>query len=321
MENKNKKKLEIVYPKAGLRKRGEAFILDFLLLALLSLLLFTLFNMLIPHFPSYQSVLKERKEIEENSSLYTSEGKSISEEVKDDSRYTTFEMKKEYLSEHLEEFYTSSYVTEENVNSYNTRKREAKDASSLPLFLEKDNKIIENNVVPEELYDFYYTEASEYAPSCLFNSSSYTETVRKMSLAQILNVFVSVSISFTLLYLVLPLTFFSRGRCTLGRRLFHLGYVEVTAFNPKASKYVLRFFFEYFFFLILDVAAFLLPFLISLGMTFFSKRGQSLTDYVFNEYLVNFKDEDIYKDYSEYLDRKSSSSSEMKLENQDLELK
>ena len=65
--------------------------------------------------------------------------------------------------------------------------------------------------------------------------------------------------------------------------------------------------------------SFLLPVFVSIGMMYFTKTNQNLSEYVFNVYLVDSKDDEIYFDYLDYQDKKESSK-KVSVEHKDLRL-
>ena len=314
---------ELEYNKAKIYKRFFAAFIDLFCVFLMTFILFSLTNMVLPHIESYSSLVEKRNNLLDESHLYDENYLVITDVITDEKEFPTFNSKKDYLSEHIEEFYNSSLYFDdlsEIKEEYDKRRIEYR-YNGIKLFdYNENNEIIELNVSPEYLTNFYIEEVNNYCLKYLFNNIDYVETTRIISLVSILNFACWLILMVTLFYLVFPLWIFKRGRLTIGKRIFSIGLIDGNALNITNSKYILRFLFILFIMFILSFFSFLLPIFVSIGMMLISKRQQDLVDYIFNNYVVDIKDSEIYLDYLEYLD-KNNIDKKLSIETKDLNLK
>lgn len=314
---------ELEYNKAKIYKRFFAAFIDLFCVFLMTFILFSLTNMVLPHIESYSSLVEKRNNLLDESHLYDENYLVITDVIADEKEFPTFNSKKDYLSEHIEEFYNSSLYFDdlsEIKEEYDKRRIEYR-YNGIKLFdYNENNEIIELNVSPEYLTNFYIEEVNNYCLKYLFNNIDYVETTRIISLVSILNFACWLILMVTLFYLVFPLWIFKRGRLTIGKRIFSIGLIDGNALNITNSKYILRFLFILFIMFILSFFSFLLPIFVSIGMMLISKRQQDLVDYIFNNYVVDIKDSEIYLDYLEYLD-KNNIDKKLSIETKDLNLK
>lgn len=314
---------ELEYNKAKIYKRFFAAFIDLFCVFLMTFILFSLTNMVLLHIESYSSLVEKRNNLLDESHLYDENYLVITDVIADEKEFPTFNSKKDYLSEHIEEFYNSSLYFDdlsEIKEEYDKRRIEYR-YNGIKLFdYNENNEIIELNVSPEYLTNFYIEEVNNYCLKYLFNNIDYVETTRIISLVSILNFACWLILMVTLFYLVFPLWIFKRGRLTIGKRIFSIGLIDGNALNITNSKYILRFLFILFIMFILSFFSFLLPIFVSIGMMLISKRQQDLVDYIFNNYVVDIKDSEIYLDYLEYLD-KNNIDKKLSIETKDLNLK
>lgn len=314
---------ELEYNKAKIYKRFFAAFIDLFCVFLMTFVLFSLTNMVLPHIESYSSLVEKRNNLLDESHLYDENYLVITDVITDEKEFPTFNSKKDYLSEHIEEFYNSSLYFDdlsEIKEEYDKRRIEYR-YNGIKLFdYNENNEIIELNVSPEYLTNFYIEEVNNYCLKYLFNNIDYVETTRIISLVSILNFACWLILMVTFFYLVFPLWIFKRGRLTIGKRIFSIGLIDGNALNITNSKYILRFLFILFIMFILSFFSFLLPIFVSIGMMLISKRQQDLVDYIFNNYVVDIKDSEIYLDYLEYLD-KNNIDKKLSIETKDLNLK
>lgn len=318
------KKIEVEYTKATIGKRLLASLVDFFCLFFIAFVIYSLSNMAYEKTSSYQGLLSTREEIKLESGLYTEDGTLIVEYATSDTSFTSYEERKDYLSQKIDAFYLNEKFFDLSNNTskadYEERKLEYKTDDETFLFEEQDGKVVERNVKPEELFSFYSDEVNNYCLKYLFNSDGYSYTTRMIFIVSVVIFLISLIVSYTIFYLIFPLTFLKRGRQTLGMKLFNISLIGYNALNITTGKYVGRFFFNLLIMVILDFFSFLLPMIVSVSMMYFTKTNQNLTNYVFNDYAVDTKDDDVYLNYLEYLDKKSTST-QAKLENQDLVIK
>jgi len=108
-----------------------------------------------------------------------------------------------------------------------------------------------------------------------------------------------------LVYFV-PTLFFRRGRKTLGRALYRIGYVDPKCFSPSFWRNLLRFVILLFAELILSIFTFGLPLLISFTVMVFSKKKQNFPDYVLGLVEIDNSKQKIYYNKIDALSDKAS---------------
>lgn len=313
-------KKEVVYTKAKLGRRLLGHFIDLGLLFLASLILFAVMNTIVTNSNWYKGKLDELTEIKNDSKLYI-EGQLATSYVLNEEKYPTNEDKKNELSWRIVDFYHNiTYFSDDKAyQEYNTRRLNAK-SDGAPLFKQEGGIIIENNVDDTSLYEFYEKEIEEHSVGYLVNNVTYFYLTRLSFLTSIVEIVVVTSFNFVIMYLVLPLTCFKRGRQTIGMKLEKIGLISIRADNITTGVYVGRFFFMYFVFLPINFVSFLIPSIVSTSMMYFTKTNSSLPNYIFNDYMVDVTNQDIYLNCLE----REESENKIKaasIENKDFKLK
>ena len=311
---------EIVYTKAKLGRRLISHFFDLGILFLCVAIGFTITNSIITNTKWYKAKQEELVSMRNESKLYD-EGVVITSVSADDEKLPSYEAKKEYLATRIDEFYHSTTYFEDLTvyGEYQTRKLEAVDGN-LHLFVLDGENIVENNVSHELLYNFYKEEVDSHALAYLMTNDRYFNLTRFSFWTTVWSIVILTVVFFTLFYLIFPLFIFKRGRQTIGMKLEKIALVNVRAVNVPAWTYVLRFLFMLVVFVFLDFGAFLIPAFVSMGMMYGSKTNSSLANYVFNDYMVDITNQDIYLDEAER-EYKEEERKKISLENRDLTLK
>ena len=318
MENNEVK--EVVYTKAKLGRRLISHFFDLGILFLSIAIGFSISNSIVTNTKWYEAKQEQLVSMRNESKLYD-EGVVITTVSADDEKLPSYEEKKTYLSVRIEEFYHNATYFE-NLTVYEedkTRKLEAVDGN-LHLFIKDGDNIVENNVSHELLYNFYKDEVNDHALAYLVNNDTYFNLTRFAFWTTVWSFVILTVVFFTLYYLIFPLFIFRRGRQTIGMKLEKIALVNVRAVNIPAWTYVLRFLFMLVVFVFLDFGAFLIPAFVSMGMMYGSKTNSSLANYVFNDYMVDITNQDIYLDEAER-EYKEEERKKISLENRDLTLK
>lgn len=301
---------EVEYVKPKLYRRWFSFLIDAVLTLLVGMVLFSLSSFIVQKTPSYVLLVQERGEIQKSTSIYDQDGNLLIltvEKSKD-----PVEEKKNTLYQAVESFYRDfSYFSDRNAyyQDYQNRKKEAKTEKGNPMFVydgETENYIEQADVLTKDYYDFYYREIDRYLVSYLSLNPRYRKITVDLFLIFVLSLFLSMTVSFILFFLVVPLIL-KRGHKTIGMYLFHLSFVSVEALNVTTLKFILRFVLEFFIGYLLSIFTFFLPLLVSLTMMHLSKAGQDFFDYVTNTYVVDTSKRDVYLDYSEFRSRQEQS--------------
>ncbi len=320
------KKIEVVYTKAKLGKRMLAHIIDVGSLFVLGVLLFTGLHYVNISLPYYSQKTAELSQAKNESGIYINDTNLIQYMDSHSGEYSDYTSRKNLLSTRIDAFYSNTtYFSSDLVKTeYRQRKVAAKatiEGTQVEIFVKNEGNVEEKEGISAEVfYNFYKAEYENYTLAYLVNNPTYLRLTQFAFLSEVVVVIIAVTISFALVYLILPLTAFKRGRQTLGMKLNKIGLITVRAINEPAYVYIGRFFFNYLIFIPLNFVSFLIPSFVSLGMMFFSKTNSSLTSYVFNDYMV---DVDLKKIYMNEAEREFAEEElkKIRLENKDLVLK
>lgn len=320
MEQANNK-IEVVYKKGKIGKRMLAYFIDIGLLIMSTLIMLSIINIPITSSPWYKSKEAELVQLRNDSGLYEN-GINIVDYVSTNSDYSSYEEKKNFLSERIDNFYkNTTYFNdlEKIKNDYETRKLEAKK-DGVNLFVKEDGEVKENAVSPELLYNFYVDETQNYTYAYLMRNANYFYLTRVSFLVTVVEFISLFTLFFIVYFLILPLTCFKRGRQTIGMKLEKIGLISVKAVNITAGKYVGRFVFNYFVFFVLNFVGFLIPSIVSVTMMYVNKTNSNLPNYVFNDYAVDVTDKTIYLNALERAESEFKLQ-EISLENKDFTIK
>ena len=321
MEETRNKKIEVVYKKAKLGKRMFAYFVDISLLLLTSFIMFSIINIPVTNSSWFKSKQNELVQLRNESGLYI-DGINIIDYVDESEEYPSYEDKKNFLSIRIDTFYQNqTYITDiaKTNKEYESRKLKAKK-NGANLFIQEDDKVVENAVSAEFLYNFYVDELSNYTFAYLTINGNYFYLTRLSFFVSVIE-FVSIfTFAFIVYFLILPLTCFRRGRQTIGMKIEKIGLVSIHAVNISGGKFVGRFVFNYVVFTFLNFVGFLIPSIISISMMYLNKTNSNLPNYVFNDYAVDVTDKSIYLNS---LEREESEFTlqEMTIENKDFTLK
>ena len=324
MEQVENNKIEVVYHKPKMGKRLLAYFMDIGLFLLTTFILFSIINIPVTKSKWYLRNENELIQLRNESGLYE-KGTIIYDYLSNQKDMTDFE-KKTIISERIDAFYQNpTYIS--NISKmqeqYNKRKLNA-TSKGVHLFItdpEDETQIIENpTVVYLKLFNFYKNEISEYSEAYLIKNPTYFEHIKFKFLTTVVEFIIIMSVTYTLYFLIFPLAIFRRGRQTIGMKLEKIGLITVRADNITAGKFVLRFFFNLGVFIILDFIAFLIPAIVSMTMMFINKTNQNLVNYVFNDYVVDVTNQQIYLNAAER-EESTFKLQEISIENKDFRLK
>src|SRR5574344_491401 len=191
-------------------------------------------------------------------------------------------------------------------------------------FYDDNNDLTYNeksNLIDEKLN--YYFNLETYFPdnvavSYLTRSEAYYNIAKQIVIIDSIFLIACYLFPIIIFFYIMPLIF-RRGHTTLGQKIFKIGIVNFDGLNCKFSKFTLRFLFFFFIEIILSLIAFLIPLIVSFSMLGFSKRRQTLHDYVLNTYAVDISQDYIYLNLSEYENAKENKEKIM-IENSDIKL-
>ena len=321
MEETSNNKIEVVYKKAKLGKRMLAYFIDIGLLFISTFLLLSIINIPITHSGWYKSKQEELVQLRNDSGLYI-DGINIVDYVNDNEKYPSYEEKNSEISKSIDSFYKNpTYIDDitKTQKEYDNRRLSAKK-DGVNLFVKNEDKVVENAVSPQYLYDFYVDELSNYTFAYLTTNTNYFYLTRFAFLVSAIEFVSLFTLFFVVYFLVLPLTCFKRGRQTIGMKIENVGLISIKAVNITVGKYIGRFVFNYFVFFILNFVGFLIPSIVSITMMFVNKTNSNLPNYVFNDYAVDVTDQRIYLNSLERAESEFKLQ-EISIENKDFTLK
>ena len=315
-------KQEVIYTKARVGRRMLAHIIDFGIFTLIAIGLFTLFHVTMRYSSYYQGKFNALQVLRDESGLYVGD-QQVTEYIKDSKKYPTYTEKKDELAARLEKFYHSkTYFGESTValDGYHARQLDA-TYKGTNLFVENDeHKIVENGLAPVRYYKFYSSEIDNHALGYMLKNREYYSLVRFTFLSAIVEAVIAIFLSYTTFYYILPATCFKLGRQTIGMKLEKIALISVRADNETFGIFTLRSLFNFFIFFPINFVSFLLPTFISLTMMFVNKTNSSLSNYVFNDYMVDISNQEIY--FNEF-EREYAQEhiTEASIENKDFKIK
>ena len=150
--------------------------------------------------------------------------------------------------------------------------------------------------IGDTLIDNYLVKNFPILRECIRNEGKYVLFIE----------FPSAYITSAILVFFIPTLIFRRGRKTLGRLLYRIGYVDPKYFSPGFWRNLLRFVILLFAEIILSLATFGIPFIISFSVMVFSKRKQNFPDYIVGVVEVNNVKQKIYYNKIDALSDKAS---------------
>lgn len=301
-------KVEVEYTKGKLSRRVAAFILDLFIIAITTFTIYALANMGFRNASFYKNAMATMDSIKIESGIYV----TYQEQVVDIVTYVETEEipgtenKKTFIANRLEAFYLNDAFFADLVEyeKYQNRKLDY-TVDSQTLFY-KDGDVVKekSGVNPSLLLTFYEDEFNYHAKAFLYLNTDYTNANKTLFTTAIVILVCSMFLTYTIFVLVLPLTVFKRGRQTCGMKMSKVAYIGVDAVNIPTGKYIGRFFFSFFYYCVLNFVGFLIPTIVTASMMFASKTNQTVDEYVFNDYVVDVSNQDIYLDYFDYIDHK-----------------
>jgi len=333
---KKEKKVEetkVSYSRPKFWHRCLANLVDFFIFAITTLLLFMATRAIVQSTDSYKALLTKLDQIQLNSGLYR---RAVSEDsptknidiiyyidtyIKDGPWGSEFDTDVDDSPKYNNGLCIKSIKTfinycQENCSSeryndllvYYDEARLNPTYNDVHYFIKDDHgEVVVNTALsgdPTNL-KLYYTNI--YKPfiedKCIpfldANVPAYREISRTdFNLLVFLELPVAYTLAAILVYFVPPL-FFRRGRMTLGKALYHIGLIDTRLLAPTFPRFLARFAIFFFGELILSLASFGIPYIISFSMMAFSKKKQGFPDYMLRLLEVDTSKADIYLDYVE----------------------
>ncbi len=202
-------------------------------------------------------------------------------------------------------FYSNESFYVEHKDFGMAKYNERKLASEL-FMLENDKYVTTEKATFTTLEKFYLEEYDQALKFLSIDNECLTLS-RKITVATVVEVLVSLTIPFLIFYLILPLCL--KNGATLGKKLMGVGVASRRdGFAPKKSQILIRFLVFYIFEFILSIFTLGIPLFVTFTMMFFSKEKICIHDYLAATICVDtkqcliFKNEEEFKDYHLHVD-------------------
>ena len=150
--------------------------------------------------------------------------------------------------------------------------------------------------IGDTLIDNYLVTNFPELKECMKNEGKYVAFIE----------FPSAYVTSAILVFFVPTLFFARGRKTLGRALYRIGYLDPKCYSPSFARNLLRFVIVSFAEIILPIFTFGLPLLISFTVMVVSKKKQNFPDYVLGLTEIDNSKQKIYYNKIDALSDKAS---------------
>jgi uncharacterized RDD family membrane protein YckC len=300
--------MEVTYEKASYNHRIFAFLIDLAVTFILGSLIAWGFYSMMPNFPFYQSASETYDNLQLESGLYVQNGAAISKIDKYYESTAKDEANAHYESALVSFYQNKMFFSDPSAGSalYREQKVGAKalvDSKGETYWVVNTNGDVvrKEGITDEALNAFYVSALEDHAYAYLTNNVDYVNASRTLTWSGLISIPIALNITLVFVSLVIPLCF-SRGKKTLGKMIFHLAVLNVHACSVSWGHYLLRFLFLLLIEVDLSLVSFGIPLIVSFSMFVFSKRGQSLHDYVCNTYVVDSSTQSIYINQHEYED-------------------
>ncbi len=297
-ENKN---IEFSYDRVSIMRRISAALFDFFVSFICGFILLFLTIFILSKVPSLQDASALRVEIATMSGLYGTYDGTYQRYVEYvDSLDLSYDEKSALLDECLNKFFSNEDFVIDGSDIYLEIKTLSTDEDGNFIFTSEGDRIFVNDDYDEEYY-YFYVSVFQTALNYLSGNKVYSAETSFLYISYISGIVITFLVPIGFFYIVIPL-FFKRNRQTFGMKIVKIALVNVDGLSLKIGKYLGRACFFFIVEVILSLAAFLVPLLLSIGMLVLMKSHQTLHDYVFNTYCVNLDRGKIFFDYQEYQD-------------------
>lgn len=305
---------EVTLNKAKYSSRLYASALDFFIMTLLALLGVILTQKIFMNVPYYKQAGETINEIERKSHLYAmnKDGSLVILSkfltVTDESQLPEINTR---LDNSLKEFYKDPmFFDQSDPNSGITLYNIERIKSELFIYTTDEHTDVapKQGVGQPALYSFYCGAMEKTAMSYLIQYPGYVEASKTLNLTFIFCILlIPIVLSATICEYIVPLCL-KRGRKTFGKWLLRIGVTDSRGLSPKLGRFTCRFLFFLFIEVLLGIISFGIPIIISFSMFVFSKKSQSLHDYVTNTYVVDTSDNRIFMNEKEYFEKMEEAS-------------
>lgn len=300
--------IKIEYKRPRFHRRVLANFVDATIFVVIAFFLFLGVKSIVEQTSAYQEASSYINEVHIKSKLYVEKDGSVYDVVtyygsNNDINASEY---KRLLSNSITDFITymgtvsseSQKLVIDDYDSY--RLDESLEYKGVPCFIMQDENIIENpdcklthKGYAEDVYARYIDErALGYLVTEVPNLAAKTHLLSYLML--FVDVPIAVIISGLLCYLLPPLTFFRRGRRTLGKALYKIGVVDKNCLNLKTGTFLARFAISFFIVIVLSLVTLGVPLFISFSMMAFTKERRGFADYMLTLTEIDTTNDKIY---------------------------
>lgn len=291
---------EVTYIRAKYTTRLFAFAFDLLCMAITTLLLMIAVQAMLNVSPWYTNMSKVSNDLIAESCLYEKVDGSYILITK---KYTASDeagaktVNNEHYAPALDKFYKldTFFPNGDGMEKYNKEKVES------GYFVLVEGKVVRKSDVTEtNLYAFYRKAISTTAVGYMSKNVNYINASRGLFFSFLfIDLLIPIVVSTLIFELMFPFIF-KHGRKTLGKLIFKIGVTDAQGLSPTIGRFLLRYLFFLFIEIILSIASFLIPLIVSFSMMAFSKKSQSLHDYVIGTYVIDDSNTKICMNKIEY---------------------
>lgn len=290
---------EVVLP--PITRRVVAFVIDAFISIFVAVCLFAFVSPYAASiFVNYEEVSNLYRQRLEDSGLYIETTTNLVELVTDiyteDEKNNKHEEYYHALDKAITGFYTNpdfytQFENEENINMSIESYIDSKNSSGY--FLDS-TKIYENDsdvtmIATKAKLKIFFESEFEKALNFLSLDNDCLDYARTITTTNILQIVFSVTISFSVFYLIVPIC--TKYRQTLGKKLMNIAIVSRnTGLLATKIQILIRFISFYLIEVLLSVFILALPLLISFTMLFFSKSRVALHDYFSATLCVDYRE-------------------------------
>ncbi len=310
-ETKENKTLE--YFKAPFGKRMVAIIIEILLLSFGTFAFAFCSRLIVEKMPLYTNSFDTYMQISKDSGLYICDSSTENNLVTLTEYYgsKSYEEQNTKIGDALDKFYTLEEFFSQNKSdeSYGPNiyyKQKIGDTriganEGINYFLLDALGIPQKNPsFTEEKMNSFYLTAYDRAVSYIQNNESYVQARNVLTIyINLVLIPLSITLSFLIFELLIPLTLGRRGKQTLGMKSMKLSLLSSNALSCKSGRFLVRQMIQLFLIILLSLVSFGIPLIISFSMMLFRKDGQSLHDYLAGTYMVDSSEQSVYLTYEE----------------------
>lgn len=310
-EKKETKTLE--YYKAPFGKRMVSIVIEILLLAFGTFAFLFSSRLVVEKMPLYTDSFDTYVRISKDSGLYICNKETENNLVTLTEYYgsKSYEIQNTNIEDALTAFYTLEefFSQDPTSDSYGPNiyyKQKIGDTrignfDGVFYFLLDANGVPQKNPsLSEEKMNTFYLTAYDRAVSYIQNNEEYLQARNILTIyINLILIPLSITLSFLIFELSIPLTIGRRGKQTLGMKSMKLSLLSSEALSCKAKRYVARQMIQLFLIVLLSLVSFGIPLIVSFSMMIFRKDGQSLHDYLAGTYMVDSSEQSVYLTYEE----------------------